>query len=200
MKTLISKNSKILWSLLKWKSKVTQSCLTPCDPMDRSLPSFSVHEIFKARVLEWVASSFSRGSSWPRDRTQVSHTVGRCFALCTTFPGGSDDKEFACNSGDLGSIPGLERSPGEVNDYPVQYSRLENPMERRASWRDPWRDGLQSMGQKESDMTERTVARVDINITCKASCMLTDNNGSLININSIPYYLVLICENVCCCC
>ena len=134
MKTLISKNSKILWSLLKWKSKVTQSCLTPCDPMDHSLPSFSVHEIFKARVLEWVASSFSRGSSWPRDRTQVSHTVGRCFTLCTTFPGGSDDKEFACNSGDLGSIPGLERSPGEVNDYPVQYSRLENPMERRA-WR-----------------------------------------------------------------
>ena len=47
-----------------------KSCLTLCDPMDCSLPGFSVHGIFQARVPEWVAFSFSRGSSWPRDRTR----------------------------------------------------------------------------------------------------------------------------------
>ena len=44
-------------------------------------------------------------------------------------PGGSDGKASACNVGDLGSIPGLERSPGEGNDNPLQYSCLENPMD-----------------------------------------------------------------------
>ena len=48
------------------------------------------------------------------------------------FPGGSDGKENACNAGDPGSIPGLERSPGEGNGYPLQYSSLENPIDRGA--------------------------------------------------------------------
>ena len=48
------------------------------------------------------------------------------------FPGVSDGKESACNAGDPGSIPGSGRSPGEVNGYPLQYSCLENPMDRRA--------------------------------------------------------------------
>ena len=48
------------------------------------------------------------------------------------FPGGSDSKESACNTGDLGSIPGSGRSPGEGNGYPLQYSCLENPMDRGA--------------------------------------------------------------------
>ena len=43
------------------------------------------------------------------------------------FPGGSDGKESACNAGDLGSIPGLGKSPGEGNGNPLQYSCLENP-------------------------------------------------------------------------
>ena len=51
-----------------------------------------------------------------------------------SFPGGSDGKESACNAGDLGSIPGLERSPGEGNGNPLQYSCLENPMDREAWW------------------------------------------------------------------
>ena len=50
------------------------------------------------------------------------------------FAGGSGGKEFACNAGDLGSIPGLGRSPGEWNGYPLQYSCLENSMNRGA-WR-----------------------------------------------------------------
>ena len=73
---------KICWSLY-WKkekeSEVTQSCLTLWDPMDYSLPDSSVYGIFQARVVEWVAISFSRGSSWPRDRTRVSCVVGRCL-------------------------------------------------------------------------------------------------------------------------
>ena len=46
------------------------------------------------------------------------------------FPGGSDGKESACKAGDLGSVPELERSPGEGNGYPLQYSGLENSMDR----------------------------------------------------------------------
>ena len=52
--------------------------------------------------------------------------------VCTGFSGGLDGKEPACNAGDLGSIPGLGRSPGEGNGYPLQYSCLENPMDRGA--------------------------------------------------------------------
>ena len=48
------------------------------------------------------------------------------------FPGGSDNKESTCNAGHLGSIPGLGRSPGEGNGYPLQYSGLENSMDRGA--------------------------------------------------------------------
>ena len=50
------------------------------------------------------------------------------------FPGGSDGKESACNEGDLGSIHGLGRSPGGDHDHPLQYSSLENPMDRGAWW------------------------------------------------------------------
>ena len=48
------------------------------------------------------------------------------------FPGGSDGKESACNVGNLGLIPGSERSPGKGNGDPLQYSFLENPMGRAA--------------------------------------------------------------------
>ena len=57
-------------------SSVTQSCPTLCDPMDSSMPGFSVHGILQARILEWVAIPFSRGSSWPRDQTCIS-CIGR---------------------------------------------------------------------------------------------------------------------------
>ena len=67
---LCSVQSKILSNILmssilsntESESEVAQSCLTLCDPMDYSLPGSSVHGIFQARVLEWVAISFSRGS------------------------------------------------------------------------------------------------------------------------------------------
>ena len=65
---------------VKW-NEVTQSCPTLCDPMDCSPPGSLVHGIFQAWILEWLAISFSRGSSWTRDRTQVSHIVGRRFTV-----------------------------------------------------------------------------------------------------------------------
>ena len=48
------------------------------------LPGSSIHGIFQARVLEWVAISFSRGTSWPEDQTQVSHMAGGCFTHWAT--------------------------------------------------------------------------------------------------------------------
>ena len=61
---------------------------------------------------------------WRRDRNPTP------VFLC--FSGGSDGRESTCNVGDLGSVPGLERSPGEENGYPLQYSGLENTMDRGA--------------------------------------------------------------------
>ena len=68
----------------KKESEVAQSCPTLCDTMDCSLPDFSVHGIFQARILEWIAISFIRGSFQPRDRTQVSCIAGRCFTIWAT--------------------------------------------------------------------------------------------------------------------
>ena len=69
------------------------------------------------------------------------------FPASWSFPGGSDGKESACNAGDRGSIPGSERSPGEGNGYPLQYSCLEKSMNRSLVGGSPW-------GCTESDMTE----------------------------------------------
>ena len=60
---------------------VAQSCLTLCDSMDCILPSSSVHGILQARILEWVAISFSRGSSQPKDQIQISRIAGRLFTV-----------------------------------------------------------------------------------------------------------------------
>ena len=60
----------------KWITcSVAQSCPTLCDPKDCSPPGFSVHEVSQARILEWVAISFSRGSFQPRDRIAVSYLL-----------------------------------------------------------------------------------------------------------------------------
>ena len=68
----------------KSESEVAQSCLTLCIPMDCSPPGSSVHGILQTRTLEWVAISSSRGSSRPRDQTQVSHIAGRFFTIWAT--------------------------------------------------------------------------------------------------------------------
>ena len=61
--------------------EVAQSCETLCDLMDYSLPGSSIHDIFQARILGWVAISFSRGSSQPRDWTWVFGITGRLFTF-----------------------------------------------------------------------------------------------------------------------
>ena len=63
---------------------VTKCCPNLCDPMSDSQQVFSVHGIFQVWILEWVAISFSRGPSRHRDRTRVSHIVGRCFMVQAT--------------------------------------------------------------------------------------------------------------------
>ena len=65
-------------------AKSLQPCSTLCDPMNCSLPGSFVHGILQARILEWVAIPLSRGSSWPRNRTQISYTTGRFFTIWTT--------------------------------------------------------------------------------------------------------------------
>ena len=64
---------------------VTQSYLTLCNPMDCSPPGSSVHRILQARILEWVSISSSRGSSWPRKWTWVSHLAGIFFVAWATW-------------------------------------------------------------------------------------------------------------------
>ena len=97
------------------------------------------------------------------------------------FPGGSDSKESACNVGDLGSIPGLGRSPGEVHGNPLQYSCLENPHESRSlAGYSPW-------GHTQSDMTERlSTAQIDHIIIkfLKTSDSLPEKSFNYIFLNS----------------
>ena len=68
-----------------WIGAVAQSWLTLCDPMDCSLPGSSVHGISQARILEWVAFSYSRGSSWPWDQTHISCIAGEFFTNSATW-------------------------------------------------------------------------------------------------------------------
>ena len=75
-------------------------CPTLCDPVDCSLPGSSIHGILQGKILEWVAISFSRGSSQPRDQTQVSHIAGRCFTLWVTKEAQPEIK-FPTSSGSL---------------------------------------------------------------------------------------------------
>ena len=80
--------------------------------------------------------------------------------LAEGLPGGSDGKESACNAGDPGSIPGSGRSPGEENGYPLQYSCLENAMDRGA-----WQAmGYSPWGFKESGTTELPAT---FDVSCK---------------------------------
>ena len=61
---------------------------------------------------------------------KLKQQVTTTYILEQAFPGGSDGKESACNAGDPGLIPGSERSPGERNEYPLQYSCLKNSMDK----------------------------------------------------------------------
>ena len=90
-------------------------------------------------------------TEWQTAKSQNEYTQYSCARINFTvtilnegFPGGSDGKASVCNAGDLGSIPGLGRSPGEGNGSPLQYSCLENPMDGGGPW-----------SHKQSDTTKR---------------------------------------------
>ena len=65
------------------------------------------------------------------------------------FPGGSDSKESSCNAGDLSLIPGLGRSLGEGNNYPLQYSGLENSMDRGA-----WQATVHGVAKSQTQLSD----------------------------------------------
>ena len=134
-----------------WHMKVTQLCTTLCDPMDHT-----VHGILQARILEWVAFSFSRGSSQPRDQTWGSHIAGG-FLLpdkpqekpTRVFPGGSDSKSNCLQ----GQRPTFNPWVGKI---PWRRKRPPTPVLL------PWKShgqrslvGYSPWGHKESDMTEQ---------------------------------------------
>ena len=78
----------MLSSILLCVCFVIQLCPTLCDPMSCSPPGSSVHEIFQPRILEWVAISYSRGSSWHRDWTPISAPLVLAGRFLTTEPPG----------------------------------------------------------------------------------------------------------------
>ena len=81
----IQRNKSRHWSYIfhKCEVKVTKSCPALWNRMDCKLPGSSVHRIFQARILEWVAISFLRGSSWPRDTLHLSHRQADLYHWAT---------------------------------------------------------------------------------------------------------------------
>ena len=112
----------------------SESCSVVFNSLRPNSLDYIVHGILQDRILQWVAVPFSRESSQPRDWTQVSHIAGRFFSHKGS-PRWHSGKEPACQWGDprdLGLIPGSGRSSREGNSNPLQYSCLENPMDRGA--------------------------------------------------------------------
>ena len=96
-----------------------------CFAFELSNPHFYRPEIYILNVLKvWIES---------KKVIKCEGNIKPFLAEDLGFPSGSDSKEFTYSAGDLGSFPGLGRSPGEANGYPLQYSGLENSMDR-GSW------------------------------------------------------------------
>ena len=119
---------------------VTQPCPTLCNPVDCSLPDFSVHGILQARILKWIAIPFSRGTSQPRDRTLVSCIAGRFFTTpcsITTNKVWKEGREWA-------QVCGF--SPNSLRSRAWDVT-LHNPSSRlpqwncQASWLGRWETG-----------------------------------------------------------
>ena len=114
------------WSHSVGYDLVTKQHTTLCDPMDCSPPGSSVHGIFQARILEWVAISFSRGSSQPRDRTQVSCITDRRFSIWAT-------REAPNYTGAEGRDKGWDGWIGIINLMDMSFSKLWGDSEGQGS-------------------------------------------------------------------
>ena len=126
-------------------SEVAQSCPTLCDPMDCSLPGSSVHGIFQAIVLEWIAISFSKYTHYKHIILIHSHIYIVASLLAQWV-------ESACSARDasnMGLIPGLGRSPGMGNGIHSSILAVENSMDRGFWW-------AIVQGIAELDTTEHT--------------------------------------------
>ena len=127
-----------------WDSE-GQGSLARCSPWVRKEPD----------TTEWVNNNLIKYNRWkkwlkiymPKCQQHI-FLMGVIIIYLFPYHGGSDSKESACNVGDLGSVPRSGRFPGEGNSNLLQYSCLENSMDRRA-----WR-GYSPRGLKESDTTE----------------------------------------------
>ena len=91
---------------------------------------FSLSVCFVNVLGCWYLSNISLKWPWFTGKCSLSIWFSYFKVLFWGFPGGSDGKASACNVGDLGLVPGLVRSPGEGKGYPLQYSALENSMDR----------------------------------------------------------------------
>ena len=100
---------KLINSILRL---VAQSCVTLCDPVDYSSPGSSDHGILQARILEWVAISSSRGSSPPRDWTQVSCIAGRFLTIWATM--GAQEYWSGWHIPSPGDLPDPRIKPGSL--------------------------------------------------------------------------------------
>ena len=131
-------------------AKSLQSCSTLCNPMDCNLPGFSIHGILQARILEWVSMSSSG----------IFPTQGANLYLCVvaTSSGKQTHSEGQCRDiRDAGSIPGLGRSPAGRHGNPLQYSCLENPMDRGA-WQATVHGAAKSQTRLSTSLTEMFVS------------------------------------------
>ena len=109
---------------------VTQSCLTLCDPMDCSPPGFSLYGIFQAKIMEWVAIPFSRGSSPPRDQTRVSCIIGRFFTIWATREM-SEGEETEKGSGKIFEEIMAENFPNMGKEIVNQTQEIESPRQNK---------------------------------------------------------------------
>ena len=104
------KKKKLIWKYTCIPVFLAQSLYSAwlfCDPMDYSLPGSSIHGIFQARILGWVAISYSRASSWPRDQTHVSYTGRQILYHCHL---GSSHPNVYINSSIIYNCQDMERT------------------------------------------------------------------------------------------
>ena len=137
-----------------------QSCLTLCDPMACSPPGSSIHRIFQVRILEWVAISYSMGSSQPRERTHVSCVScldRQILSHCATW-----EAPFTSSWLWIGAslVAQLVKNPSVVRETWARSLGWEDPLEKErlpspVVWSGEFHGLYSPWGRKESNTTER---------------------------------------------